>query len=199
MANEFSLEEVRGVWQNQNLGASRITLDEIRKKSDQLDKMLRRRNTDIFVVCFTVMVCFSVSLIASPLNLFQRVGALLTVLGGGFLAYQIRASQLQTRVLATMAAKIGDVTSIDFYRAALERKRDFYRGISLWSRLIALVPGLPVLCVGEAIAHPNEAPVLRAIAVLCIIFWAAVIPLSLRKAHKDERQINELEALKRAS
>ena len=199
MATEFSLEELRGVWQNQTPETSRMAADEIRKRSEKLDKRFRRRNNDVLAVCFTVMVCFSVSLLVSPLNLFQRVGALLTIFGGGYLAFQIRANQLKARVLVTMAAKIGGVASVEFYRAALERERDFYRGISLWSRFIMLAPGLPVLCIGEAVAHPDEASTLRGIAVICILFWVAVVWLSLRKAHQEQRQINELDALMRES
>ena len=176
----------------------RMTPSTIRDKSDQLDRMTRRRNIDSFVVCFIVMACFSFMVIASP-NVIQRVGALLTVLGGGYLAYQIRANQLRAIALASTAAKMGDFTSADFYRAALKRERDFVGGIPFWSRLVILVPGLPVLCFGEAIAHPDEAMVLRIAAVVYLVIWAAIVRISLRRAHTYQDEIDKLESLKRGS
>jgi hypothetical protein len=191
MTTEFSSKDVRDVWQKQAAEPFRMSLDEIRRRNAQLDKTIRRRNIDTFVVRFLVVACFSFSLFAFP-NLIQRIGALLAVLGGGYLAYQIRVNHLQTRASASMAAKMGNAPSIDFYRAALEPERDFHSGISVWSRLVILAPGLPVLCIGEAIAHSDEAPSLCAVAVVCFAFWAVVVPLSLRRARKYQCQIYEL-------
>ncbi len=196
MANERSFEVVR-IWQTQSVEAALMTLHEIRKKSDDFERAIQRRDRGVFVVCITIMVCFSVSLIASHLNLLQRIGALLSVLGGGYLAYQIRADRVRAQVSAPVAGKIGHLASLEFYRRALERERDFYQGISLWSRVIVLAPGLPVLCLGEAIAHPNDASVARTIAILCTVCWAAVIPLSLRRARNEQRKIEELDTFEK--
>jgi hypothetical protein len=91
---------------------------------------------------------------------------------------------------------MGNLSSIDFYRAALQRQRDFHSGIRFWSRIAMVTPGPFVFLygagIGPELAKEYYAPILIFVAGII-----AAIPLNLRRARKFQRQIDELDALRK--
>lgn len=194
MANEFSSGDVRDVWQNQNLESFRMTLDEIRKKNELLDGRIRRRNSIGYAIGFFEIVWFSIFVFIVP-NLVHRIGYFLLALGCGYMVYQLLLNQLQKRAAVIRAAKMGNAASIEFYRAELERQRDFHRGSRFWSRLVMLALG-PLLFFGFAIAHPQSDRFLwLVVSALLLVLLVRAVPLNLRRARKYQAQINEIDAL----
>jgi hypothetical protein len=198
MMTESPSGDVRDAWQNQKVEPFRMSPGEIRKKIGQFDKKIRRRNFIVFAVCFFEIACFSCFYFIFP-NLIQRIGALLTVLGMGYLVYQVRLNQLQKREAGITVAKVGKEASVDFYRAELQRQRDFHCGIWFWSRLVMIVPGPLVFFVGFELAYPVLATYIRWEAATFLFFAALAIPLNLRLARKYQKQIEELETLMKES
>ncbi len=197
MANEFSPEDVRNVWQNQNVGSFRMTPDEIRRKIEQFDRKIRKRNFIAYAACFIVIAYFGCFFFFFFPNLIQRIGSILTVLGTGYLVYQVRLNQLQKRAAVITGAKMGNAVSVEFYRAELQRQRDFHCGIWLWSRLLIFAPGPLVFILGFEIAHPELATIIRAEGAAILFLAALAVPLNLRLARKYQKQIDELESLQR--
>ena len=196
MANEFSPDDVKSVWQNQNVESFRMSIDEIRRKIEQFDTKIRRRNFIAYAACFIVIAYTGWCFFFFP-NLIQRIGSILTVLGTGYLVYQARLNQLQKRAAVITGTKMRNAVSVEFYRAELQWQRDFHRGIWLWSRLLIFAPGPLVFILGFEIAHPELATIIRAEGVAILFLAALAVPLNLTLARKYQKQIDELESLQR--
>jgi len=194
MADEFSSEDVRDVWQKQDSESFRMSLDEIRKKSELLDSCIRRRNLIGLAIGFFEVVWFSVFVFIVP-NLGHRIGYFLLALGCGYLVYQFFLNKLQKRAAVIRAGEMGNKVSIEFYRAELGRQRDFHRGSRFWSRLVMLALG-PLVFFGLAIAHPqNDRFLWLVVSASLLLLLLRAVPLNLRRARKYQAQINELDAL----
>jgi hypothetical protein len=194
MANEFSSEDVRDVWQKQNSESFRMSLDEIRKRSELLDNRIRRRNLIGLAIGFFEVVWFSVFVFIVP-NLVHRIGYFLLALGCGYLVYQLLLNKLQKRATVVRAGEMGNKVSIEFYRAELGRQRDFHRGSRFWSRMVMLAIG-PLVFFGFAIAHPQSDRFLwLVVSALLLLLLIRAVPLNLRRAQKYQAQIKELDAL----
>jgi hypothetical protein len=193
MANEFSSEDVRDAWQKQNSESFRMSLDEIRKRSELLDNRIRRRNLIGLAIGFFEAVWFSVFVFIVP-NLVHRIGYFLLVLGCGYLVYQLLLNKLQ-QAAVVRAGEMGNKVSIEFYRAELGRQRDFHRGSRFWSRMVMLALG-PLVFFGFAIAHPQSDRFLwLVVSALLLLLLIRAVPLNLRRAQRYQAQIKELDAL----
>jgi hypothetical protein len=84
-------------------------------------------------------------------------------------------------------------------RTELERQRDFHRDIWFWSRLVIIVPGYILFLIGFAMAYPELARGLAAIAGAFIVFGILAVPINLKLSRKYQRQIDELDALPKES
>jgi len=76
------------------------------------------------------------------------------------------------------------------------RQRDFHRGRSFWSRLVVIMPGYILLCVGGMAAHPSTARRQTIIQLALFFFFALLaIPNNRRFAKRYAHQLRELEHL----
>ena len=75
------------------------------------------------------------------------------------------------------------------------RERDFHRGRSFWLRLVVMLPGFKLLCLGGMAAYPTTAH--RQTIQLALFFFFALlaIPNNLRFAKRYAHQLQELEHL----
>jgi len=192
MANESSPNDTRNVWQNQKAEGIPMSAEEIRRKIDQLDKKIRWRNFRGIAACILV-IAFVVRWFVIFPNLVQRIGALLTLLGVGYLVYQICLNQIQKKESGIAAAKMGNAASVEFYRGELQRQRDFHCGIWFWSRLVMILPGPLVFCVGFEIAYPALATYIRWEIAAFLFFAALGVLLNLGRARKYQKQFAELD------
>lgn len=193
MATERT-EDVLGLWQEQETDGFRMNADEIRKRMEQMEKKLRRRTVDGYLVCGSLLAFFALWLGVSP-DPIQALGAAMTMAGVGYLAWQIR----QNRWRETPPADIGNTASADFLRTELVRQRDFHRGRTFWVRIAVFFPGPMVFFVGFARAHPEVINMIRFEAVTFVLLIVAAIPLNRWMARKYQRQIDGLDRLQRES
>ena len=84
------------------------------------------------------------------------------------------------------------LASAVFYRTELERQRDFHRGLWLWSRLVMVAPGVVVVLIGGAIAHPERIHPIR-LAAASVVFAVLLVTRHLRLARKYQRDIDALD------
>ena len=146
-----------------------------------------------YAVCFIVIVTFGSFILTFP-NTLARVGSGLTVAAALYMAYQ-----LYERRNGKLPSGTGLSACTAFYRKELERQRDFHRGIWFWSRLVIMVPGYILLLIGLAMAYPELARGLAAIAGAFIVLCIVAVPMNLKLSRKYQRQIDELDALSKES
>jgi hypothetical protein len=158
-------------------------------QTQALMKKIRRRTLKGYAVCLIVIVGFLRFFFVYH-NTLQRIGSGLVVTATLYLAYQVY--QRRNRDLPT---ETRPSARKDFYLAELARQRDFHRGIWFWSRLLVIVPGYLLFCVGFAMAHPERAPEVAAIVGCFIVLSIVAVPLNLRLSRKYQRQMDELDAL----
>ena len=129
MANESSPDEIKALWQSQEVKEVRMSLQEIQKRAKSVRKLVQRRTIVGSVVVYSSIVYFVLAWFFVPYVL-ARIGSCLTVLALAYLAYQ-----LHSRRGESLAPDPIGVTGIRAYRIELERQRDFHRGGWFWSRL----------------------------------------------------------------
>jgi hypothetical protein len=171
---------------------------DIPQATQRLAKIVRRRNVKGYSASFVVMAAFTRYFFILS-NTIQRVGSLLTVLGAGYLVYQLCLNQLRQRISAIALAKMGNAPSLESYRVELERQRDFHKGSCFWSRLLILIPGPLLFLVGLEIAHPAFATFIRLEGLAFLLLAAIAVSLNLRKARQYQRQIEQLDTLPKSS
>jgi hypothetical protein len=161
---------------------------------EQMEKKLRRRTVDGYLMCGFLLVFFAGWMIVSP-DPIQILGAAMTMAGMGYLAWQLR----QNRWRETPAGDIGNTASADFLRTELARQRDFHRGRTFWVRIAVLFPGPMVFFAGFARAHPEVIKMIRVEAITFVLLILAAIPLNWWMARKYQRQLDGLDRLQRES
>jgi hypothetical protein len=195
MANDDSSDQVRNLWQNQNLELFQMSPDEIRKRIQELDRRIRVKNVTGYVAGVLLIALFIFSLFVFR-TLTERIGSLLTILGTGYIVYQIYLKQQHAKASSAGAKELGNAESTEFYRTELERQRNFHSGIWFWSRMVIFTPGPLIFIMGFAIAHPELAKFVRVDLIGILILALLAIPVNLRLARKYQRQIDKLDGLK---
>ena len=205
MANDSQPDDVVTLWQAQGTDGFRMSTEEIHKKIETMNRVLRRWAFDVYLVC-ALMIVIAISAMFLGLNTLETVGAILGIIGFSYLAWQIRQNRFR-------GAATGDTASLDHLRTELARRRDFHRGARLWSRVLLLVPGLLVFYAGFAQEHPEvlwikastrfagaslptlEVQIIRFEIISWVVLAIAAIPLNLWMARRYQRQIDELTRL----
>jgi hypothetical protein len=172
-----------------HLEAPMSNLSDVLSRTQALMKKIRRRTLGGYAVCFILVVAFGSFIFIFP-NTLQQVGSGLTVAAALYIAYQLHESRNGKLPSETQPSACSA-----FYRTELERQRDFHRGPCFWSRLVIMVPGYILFCIGFAMAHPELAQGLTAIVGAFIVLCIVAIPLNLRLSRKYQRQIDEVDAL----
>jgi hypothetical protein len=168
-------------------------LSDVFSRTQALMKKIRRRTLMGYAVCFTGIVAFGSFIFIFP-NTLARVGSGLTVAATLYMAYQ-----LYERRNGKSPSGTGLSACTAFYRKELERQRDFHRGIWFWSRLVIMVPGYILFLIGFAMAYPELARGLAAIAGAFIVLCIVAVPMNLKLSRKYQRQIDEVDALPKES
>jgi len=174
------------LWQRQSAETAPILLDDVRRRADRVERVVRRRNWWGLIVCAAEVLAFGGMWIAYP-DATQRLGCTMTLVG---LLYM--SVQLARRSAVRPAADLGLAAGLDFLRAELTRQRDFHRGAWFWSRFVLFVPGPLVFAVGSARVFPSLSTQIAVVAgvYIAIALWA--IPLNRRVARGYQRALDAL-------
>jgi hypothetical protein len=124
-------------------------------------------------------------------NPTQRLGCYLLVGAMLYMLLQLFARR------GALSAK-GDVpASANAYRLELERQLDFHSGGWLWSRIILMVPGFLLFCLGGAIAHPSLTRPYGMIAVIFVLLFGLAVPENRRLARRYQSRLDDLDAVEK--
>jgi hypothetical protein len=138
-------------------------------------------------VCCFIIVAYSVFAYLSPTAL-ERIGAVLSIAGAANVIVQFlkRASRKMPDA--------GAIESIRFYRAELERHRDFHRGKGIISWLLPFLPGPILFNVAFAVDRPMFARIIELQMAGFLVIAALAVPANLWFARKYQRRIDALDA-----
>lgn len=185
MADETNVADV---WQQQPSEGFRLTGEEITMKIEELDRKLRRRTHDGYLVCGFLMLAFTVWALLES-DPFLRLGAAATVAAVAYLAFQVHRNRFRKQPPVS-----GATPSLDHLRTELARQRDFHRGNLFWSRMLLLAPAGLLFFFGFGRAHPEVLEMIRWEVASFVVLVLAAIPLNRRMAARYEREIEELDA-----
>jgi len=191
MPEEQSPDNVRDLWQSQNVEHTPMTLEQIREKAHNYQRKIRRRNAVEYVAIASTSVFFAWTIFLVPLA-GMRVGAALCILGGWYVAYQLHRRARPRIAPADLAL----ANCMEFYRGELVRQRDFLRGIWRWY-LGPMIPGLAWLAVAAGVANPGHLPhvwrFLGGYAVVAALAFLLIARTNLKAAGKLQKGIEELD------
>lgn len=187
MPGDYLPHDLKALWQELDANPLERSPDQLRQEVQKLRIGLRRRSIFGAGAALFVMICWTRSFFVDP-NWLQRLGSILTVLGAGYMIVQLRMRP------SPAMPNFGETASIPFYRAELERQRDFHRGKWLWSRLLIFLPGPLLWCAGFAQAKPGIAAAIWVDFALLLILAPIAVLLNLRLAAKYQRRIDALNA-----
>jgi hypothetical protein len=178
---------VAALWRAQSSEGFRMSNEEIRKRIETMNRKMRRRTIDGYLVC-AALIIFFVGWMFVGMNSLQLIGAVLTIIAVSYLAWQVRANRFRT-------PSIDVVDTLEHLRRELARQRDFHRGTRFWSRMLLLVPGGLIFFAGFARAHPEVIRIIRFETISFIVFALAAVPLNLWMAQRYQKQIDALARL----
>lgn len=187
MPGDYLPDDLKALWSELSTKPVQVSPDQLRRELGRLQEGLRRRGMVGGGVGLTVVAAFLVYLFLFP-NTLQRIGSALTVVGVLYLLLQLKMRPARAR------PHLAEIDCAAFYRAELERQRDFHRGTLFWSRLVVLLPGPLLFFVGFAQTHPERSTYVWGELAGFLVLAAIAVPLNLRLARKYQRRIDALDA-----
>src|SRR5579864_1295746 len=150
MPGDYLPDDLKLLWQELSTNPLQLSPEQLRKEMEKLQRGLRRRFIIGGGAALSVIAAWTFYFFLFP-NWLQRIGSVLTILGAGYTIVQLKMRP------ARAIPDVGKTDCTEFYRAELGRQRDFHRGKWFWSRLVIVLPGPFVFCVGFAQAFPEIA------------------------------------------
>ena len=187
MRSDYLPDDLKTLWKDLATNPVPVSADDLRRESRKLRGGVGLRNWFASGVSFFVVVAYSVYFFVFKTAL-ERIGSALAIAG---------AINVIVQFLRRPARPMPDAVAIEcirFYRAELERQRDFHLGKGVFSWLLPFLPGPIVWAIGFALAHPVFAPFIKLEMAAFLLIAAIVVPLNLRMARKFQRRIDALDA-----
>ena len=187
--NDCSKQDMKRVWQDQELDSEGISLDQICVKASRFQRSIWWRN-----LCEYVLTGVGVTPFAFYIWYFDtplvRVGSALTIIGllSGVIRVHRRGSA------KTPPQDLGSTMCLKFHRQELERQRDLLQGIWRW-HILPVVPGLVVgVFAGAMELAVPWSRLVRFVAIGGVVAWL-LGSLNKRAARKLQAQSDALSAL----
>jgi hypothetical protein len=166
------------------------SLAEIPQAALSFAKEIRKRTITGTFICAFEIVWFA-STFHTTTNTTEQVGCLLTIGAMLYMGYQLLARR------STLSLRDESPTTPDAYRSELELQRDFHSGGWLWSRVVLMVPGFLLFCIGLAGTHPRSTISIAGTTAALLTLCTLAIPNNLRIARRYQRRIDDLDAVEK--
>jgi hypothetical protein len=181
--------DFQALWQSQPPGkdvGSAIALGEIRQMAQRLEHKVARRNRREYIAAAIVVAVFGWSMFTAP-SVTLRIGAGLSIAAAIAVVYMLHL----WGTARTLPSDLALTSALEFHRVQLERQRDLLRSVWWWY-LLPFAPGLIVLEIGQALAHPERMPRIIAVSVLVMVSGVGIYALNRRAAARIQRRIDRL-------
>lgn len=192
MPNKPLPDDIRNVWQDQPVENAPMPLEEIRRKAQQFEKRIDRRNLREYIGGAVGLAVFTYYIFKFP-SPMTRAGSALVIAGMLCIMVQIyrRASP------GKLPADLAWTASLQYHRRELARQRDLLRSVSWWY-IAPLLPGLLVFTAGTM---PPHVPgwVYLVLGLFYLVVFGGIIWVNHRAAVSVSRQIAELDNLESQS
>ncbi len=181
------------LWQSQPVEGVKMSVEEIRNRANKFENKIVRRNRREIVGCFVVSVLFLYFLVDTPYVVF-RISYGMFILAMIWIAIQIRRKGAVNR----LPAELGASSSLQFFRAELERHRDVLKNVWPWY-LAPMLPGYIMMSIGYAITFPQRVRWFGVLAfdLFTVLLFIGVWKMNARAAQCVQRSIDELDAAER--
>jgi hypothetical protein len=190
MRSDYLPDDLKKLWKELASNPVQVSADDLRRESRKLRTGLGFRNWFVVGVCCIIIAAYGLFFFFSKTPL-ERIGSVLSIAGAANVIVQFLKRPARTM------PDSGAIESISFYRAELERHRDFHRGKGISSWLLPLLPGPIIFNVAFALDCPIFAPIVTLQMAAFLMIAAIVVPLNLRMARKYQRRIDALDASQR--
>ena len=187
------------LWQSQAIEAPRLSLEYVRHQATRLNADRRRELGVLYVAIGAAVIMAAVLLLlpgtkAPALINTMRVGIVLLVLGAVYALTKIRR---WTHPAGSDGEKV--VTSLEVYRAELQRRRDYYSYMGSWSSLWPAAPGIGVILLGLVLFDtlPDSAIRLGIVCLLVVVSLWSGFAIYRSKLREFQRELDALNALER--
>jgi hypothetical protein len=187
MRSDYLPDDLQKLWQELAINPVQVSPDDLRREARKLRGGVALRNWFAAGVACAAIVAYSFWFVVFKTTL-GRIGAALAIAG----ALNVIVQFLKRPALTMPGATA--IECIRFYRAELERQRDFHRGKGVLSWLLPVLPGPIIWNTAVALAHPALAPLIELQMAGFLVIAAIVVPLNLRMARKIQRRIDALDA-----
>jgi hypothetical protein len=147
------------LWQSQELDSPRISLEFVRHQALKLNANRRHELRVMYgalcAVAVEIVAMFILPATKAPALAYgMRIGVVLLLLGSMYVFVQVRRRGGMLSISEN--EKVG--TSLEVYRAELQKRRDYYSYMGDWRSLLPIVPAL-IVFFGSELAfdpHPNK-------------------------------------------
>ena len=187
MPSDYLPDDLKGLWRELASNPREVSPEELRREARKLRNFVRLRNSFVVGVCCFIIAAYSVFAYRSPTAL-ERIGALLSIAGAANVIVQF------LRRTSRKMPDAGAIESIRFYRAELERHRDFHRGKGIRSWLLPMLPGPILFNVAFALDRPMFAAIVALQMAGFLMIAALAVPVNLWFARKYQHRIDALDA-----
>ncbi|MBV8550323.1 MAG: hypothetical protein JOY54_03405 [Acidobacteriaceae bacterium] len=190
MPNEPSRDNMQQLWQDQEVEAMRIPIEEIRRRATAFQGKIQRRNLREYLACVVVIVGFTYLFTTIP-EAGPRISFGLIIAGTIYVAWHL----LTQGAASSVPADMGRVSCLEFHKRELERQRNLLGSVWRWY-LGPLIPGIAAMIIGSIISSPPERRWFQYAfaAFAAALFWG-IGDINKRAARRLDRQIEEIRSL----
>jgi len=182
------MDDLRNLWQNQEVEQVRFSVEELRDKAAKFQRRIQRRNLREYVAAVIVMVWCGVSFWNMP-QIVPRIAFASLIAASIFYLWYLRRWGSARPVPASMGA----LACISFYREELKRQRDLLNNVWKWV-LGPILPGVTLLAAYNIMtAAPAKRWQQLGYALAEAALFAAVVWFNMRAARRLGRRLAELD------
>ncbi len=194
MGDDFTENDAGRIWRSQKTEPAAMTLEKIRQKVREHQAKSRRQLLGTLSGPLAVALCFAIGI-----KLFSPLRPDLQLLYGFALAWSLAGLFFLTRGnwSRAMPGDEGFSAGLEFCRREVERRRDYFRHVVMWSfGPVLLAIGTIILGLARAAGgriFPNAMPFMTLVGV-----WiAGYFVMRAREQRQLQQAINELNDIER--
>jgi hypothetical protein len=187
MRSGYLPDDLKRLWQELAASPRQVSAEDLRREAAKLRRLVLVRNCFVTAVCCFVVGAYGFFFLRAT-TVLERIGSAASIVG-------IPLAVMQFLKRPARSIPVADaLESTRFYRAELERQRDFHRVTGVFSWLLPVLPGPILFNLGFALDRPKFAPLVELQMAGFLIISVIVVVLNLRMARRFQGRLDALDA-----